>query len=904
MDKINIQNPQLNPMKPNPLIYDLDRDINLIEKLTSFFNLSHIVYLGNSTYIPVNLALFYNNLNNKNITIVTSPDLIVRNNNITNDFTDIPIKSIIYYNLENKDNENNLLNNYDCSVLITNTFFETDKYIPFVYPSNIYESKFILIKNEYVSTFKHFFEKYIIDSTFAYDNLIHLTMIVKNAGEQFREVLQHNLPYIDEWTILDTGSTDNTIDIIKDVLKNKKGTLYQEPFINFRDSRNRCLDLAGESCVFTIMLDDTYLLNGDVRKFLTIARTDDFAESYSCYIKTDIQYVSNRIIWSKSKHREKNLRYMYKIHEVIETNRSLLIPNDFVYITENINDINNQKYMMERTNLRKDSDLQLLFEENKEHPEEPRHYYYIAETYLCKEQWKEAYEWYEKRSKIPSKLVEETYDSLYKMTVIADLNLKYDWSIVENLYLKCALFQKRPEAFYMIGSHYLKENNFNMAFKFLKEAFLNINNIHEYQMNYKINMYNNYITHDLIPLCLNNVQLGLNACIHAIKNSNIPDFVDKAKIWYNIYFKILNASKYIFEKKINFSTANNNKLICFVMEGGWNKWDATTLITKGLGGSETFIVNYAKELYNIGYNIIVFCNCDNKVCDGVIYMNINLYNQFSAKYIIDYCLLNRCPENLGINYLNKIPTYLILHDLFRNNEIIIDNPLLLGILCISDWHSGYIKNLFPHFSEKIKTISYGIDNTLYNNDTEKIPYSFIYSSFPNRGLVHLLKIFPKIVEKYPQAILNLFCDIKHKFVQDNCKEEMDEIEKYINHPNITNHGWVSGDILRNWWDKSYIWLYPCTFVETCCLTAYECASSRTLAITNNLAALKDSVGDRGIIFNNQIGTIEWQKEILDIISDVFDKKIDINSYLDKNIQWVLNKKYNIVVEDFEKRFIL
>jgi len=77
--------------------------------------------------------------------------------------------------------------------------------------------------------------------------------MVKNAGPQFEEMLQKNIQKVDRWTILDTGSTDDTIDTIKRTLVGKKrGELYEEPFINFRDSRNRLLDLAGKSCKFII----------------------------------------------------------------------------------------------------------------------------------------------------------------------------------------------------------------------------------------------------------------------------------------------------------------------------------------------------------------------------------------------------------------------------------------------------------------------------------------------------------------------------------------------------------------------------------------------------------------------------------------------------------------------------
>ena len=119
----------------------------------------------------------------------------------------------------------------------------------------------IFIPNVMIDKFFDEFHYFIDEESnvLKYDNLIHLTAIVKNGGKDFETMLIENMDIIDRWTIIDTGSTDNTIDIIKrHLIDKKKGNLYKEPFINFKDSRNRCLDLAGEQCKFTIMLDDTY----------------------------------------------------------------------------------------------------------------------------------------------------------------------------------------------------------------------------------------------------------------------------------------------------------------------------------------------------------------------------------------------------------------------------------------------------------------------------------------------------------------------------------------------------------------------------------------------------------------------------------------------------------------------
>ena len=86
---------------------------------------------------------------------------------------------------------------------------------------------FINVKNKCHGKFLEEFDYYILTvfdenknpSYFLnYDNLIHLSMIVKDAGDNFENVLIKNFPFFDRWTILDTGSTDNTIDIIKKVM--------------------------------------------------------------------------------------------------------------------------------------------------------------------------------------------------------------------------------------------------------------------------------------------------------------------------------------------------------------------------------------------------------------------------------------------------------------------------------------------------------------------------------------------------------------------------------------------------------------------------------------------------------------------------------------------------------------
>ena len=75
------------------------------------------------------------------------------------------------------------------------------------------------------------------------DKLLELVMIVKDSGEVLRECLKENKKYIDYWTIVDTGSKDNTCHIIQEELKDIPGKLHHTEFIDFAQARNKSLEL-------------------------------------------------------------------------------------------------------------------------------------------------------------------------------------------------------------------------------------------------------------------------------------------------------------------------------------------------------------------------------------------------------------------------------------------------------------------------------------------------------------------------------------------------------------------------------------------------------------------------------------------------------------------------------------
>ena len=221
---------------------------------------------------------------------------------------------------------------------------------------------------------------------------------------------------------------------------------------------------------------------------------------------------------------------------------------------------------------------------------------------------------------------------------------------------------------------------------------------------------------------------------------------------------------------------------------------------------------------------------------------------------------------------------------------------LKKIFCLTEWHVSYLTQIFPSLKDITVPFYYGIDFEKFKTDNIflKQNYKFIYSSFPNRGLLPLLQMWPKIYEFQPLASLHIYCDIDGKWVNEVQGEMMNQIRQLManynvkeNGMNIYYYGWVSKKELAEAWSTADIWFYPCTFMETFCLTALEAALTKTLVITNNLAALENTVGNRGVIIKGDPIETEWQEKALVKIKKYLDpENINFkNKLIERNFEW-------------------
>jgi hypothetical protein len=289
--------------------------------------------------------------------------------------------------------------------------------------------------------------------------LLAVVMIVKNEARGIRATLESVKPFVDRWTLVDTGSTDGTQAIIREVMAGTPGDLFEEPFVDFGTTRNLALDRAGTRAVFTLMLSgDETLVGGPALRRFCEARREDKDGAYHMRVHFgDIFYDSARLARADA-----GWRYEGVTHEVL-TKPGVLPPTVRVSGAHIIHDVSHRNPKAQGTRWR--LDLELLQAAARKSPKDTRTVFYLAQTHECLGHHKAALDTYERRARMGG-WVEEVYESLYRIGRVSEA-LKRPWSEVQQRYLDAhAQSPHRAEPLYAIANHWYAQKCWPLVYLF------------------------------------------------------------------------------------------------------------------------------------------------------------------------------------------------------------------------------------------------------------------------------------------------------------------------------------------------------------------------------------------------------------------------------------------------------
>lgn len=293
-----------------------------------------------------------------------------------------------------------------------------------------------------------------------------------------------------------------------------------------------------------------------------------------------------------------------------------------------------------------------------------------------------------------------------------------------------------------------------------------------------------------------------------------------------------------------------------------------TLEERPLGGTETAIIRLAEALHTLGEQVYVVTREKEAPPSNPPYIH---YSEVEKLGHFDAVLVVRDWKAAFIPFkANKI--FLWTGDNWDNPHTFgIGDPRvhnhLQGLFTVSRWQADTLAESSGFPRQKISVLPNGVFLPYFQGQ-EKRRKRMIYTATPERGLAHLIDIFPPLKVKHPDLELSVFSSFDRylpeiPLVVRNDKPYLPLLEKLAQLPDVTIHQSVLQEELARELMQSTLFAYPSHFEETSCMSAMEAQAAGCVVVTSDLAALKETVGDAGIIISGDPASASYLQQFVE-----------------------------------------
>lgn len=282
--------------------------------------------------------------------------------------------------------------------------------------------------------------------------------IVKDESHVILRMLKSVRKYVDEYVIVDTGSSDDTISICKDYFKKEKisGWVFSRPWKNFGHNKGEALAIArkNSSCDYLMMIDADNYIEGT----FNIPKSID-KDGY--YVKH--KYKKTNYFWRKQLFKRtepwtyKGVLHEHPFLEDEDKDKIGFIYGDY-FFTETHEGSRNKDPIKKY-----ERDVKILLKGLKDEPENSRYMFYLGQSYNCLDNFSEAAKWYLKAAK-SSDWDEEVYVSYYRAGLCYLKNEEID-NAKKYLYKAFKVRPSRLESIFILIKYYYEQEEFEEGYQ-------------------------------------------------------------------------------------------------------------------------------------------------------------------------------------------------------------------------------------------------------------------------------------------------------------------------------------------------------------------------------------------------------------------------------------------------------
>jgi hypothetical protein len=740
---------------------------------------------------------------------------------------------------------------------------------------------------------------------------ICLNMIVKDESHIIRRTLEKLCDKIkfSYWVICDTGSSDNTKEIISDFFRSRNvpGELYSDQWVNFAHNRTIALQRAFQKTDLLLVFDADDEIVGDIDMPQV---NNSLYDEYHLKFGSAAGTAYTRVLLINNK---KQFIYQSVLHEYIccldpNSSKTIIDGNYYVISGRSGNrSLDPKKYLKDAKILELAHAEALLNND----PLYQRYAFYCANSYKDYGLYEEAIKWY-KITLSQNNWEQEKYMSCFYIYICYEkLN-----QLENGFFYLVKAFKydtERIECLYPLLVHYCRENENQTAYNyylqvkdFYENCYLNTNI--DMKLFVDIDKYNLLVPYYMILIAdkikdfdcvirmfeivfikkmpvsddayIGNLLYNLQFFVHHVKPDKMSKFIEIASEYIKFLHSLgipLNKHAFLknYESKFGINVSyifpnttyieNNayfskeecasSKNILIYTGFMFFLWNDTYVSSKSIGGAEKAVA-YLSRYFSKEYKIFISGDVEDEVIDNITYINRDKLQNLLEK------------EKFHTIIVSRYISFFLMYNKFSCYQLFVSAHDSTGFInnynnnCIE--LNTIIETCNPIIDGCVALTSWHKNNIIAAHPCLKDKIHTI-----NNGI--LTHLFPvcnqKIKNKFVwtscsyrglHMILNLWKDILTNLpdatldiasydIFPKNDDDLSMQKVIMNYPNsIKHHGDLNTTQLNQLISTAEYWLYTNTFPETSCITGMEMLMSEVICLYYPLAGLINTVGEYGI----------------------------------------------------------
>ncbi len=315
-----------------------------------------------------------------------------------------------------------------------------------------------------------------------------------------------------------------------------------------------------------------------------------------------------------------------------------------------------------------------------------------------------------------------------------------------------------------------------------------------------------------------------------------------------------------------------------------------------LGGTESAMIQMAEALALIGHEVTVFTEVDRKgLFAGVSYRPHQEFEYYASHQELDVFICIRQILPILLRRWAKVQIYFspdAADQPFVNTALTLQMeiqgqltqvglfslekayPYVDQIFCVGEWQAQTFMQKFHIPNYKITVAGNGVDFRDFqtNPPLASRKRQIVYASTPFRGLEYLLRYFPKIKARVPDATCAVLSGMQ-VYGQSSEEDQKNYGALYDlarQQEGIILHGPLSKPEMAKILCESRVMAYPNTFAETFCIAVLEGQAAGLPVVTSRLGALIERIdpGKDGFLIPGHPSLPTYENEFIERTCDL------------------------------------